>query len=161
NTLYVCFVEPNVLVRRSNGETSAKDFRGYHGAFYGPGGAPVCYAVIPYPGGVTNNAGTWYLSNLDSMTMTASHEIAQPATDPVVNFSPLGWYDNTWLNPDGSRGGEVGDITVDRVMYIGGFAMQRIANKDDFPMTPAQATSNRPVNFVLQSNGNLYEVAGG
>jgi hypothetical protein len=39
--------------------------------------------------------------------------------------------------------------------------MQRISDQNDQAMTPAQATSDRPVNFVLQSNGDLYEIVNG
>src|SRR5205823_8978303 len=41
------------------------------------------------------------------------------------------------------------------------YAMQRVINQNDFNMTPAQATSNRSVSFVLQTNGNFVEIVSG
>jgi hypothetical protein len=152
NTLYVCFVEPSVIVR--DGLQTSALFRGYHGAFASPTGAPIRYAVIAYPRGLVNNAAVSFLSDINSITKTASHEIAEAATDPDIGFSTLGWYDNNF-------GGEIGDINNDRVMYINGYAMQRVINQHDFNMTPAQATSDRAVNFVLQGNGILLEITGG
>src|SRR5207249_3232420 len=73
---------------------------------------------------------------------------------PNVGYSTLGWYDST-------LDGEIGDINNDRVMYIGGYAMQRVINKNDLNMTPAEATSKRAVSFVLESSGNFDEIVGG
>jgi hypothetical protein len=135
------------------GSTSAI-FRGYHGAFAGPGGTTVRYAVVAYPRGMVNNASVSFLSDLDSMTKTASHEIAEAATDPDVNYGTLGWYD--------PAGGEIGDINNDRVMYINGYAMQRVVDQSDYNMTPAQAASDRPVSFLLTNvGGSVVEVTGG
>jgi hypothetical protein len=153
NRLYVCFVEPNVIVRQADGTTSVGGFRGYHTAFAGPGGA-VHYAVIAYPRGTVHNGSVSFLSDIDSITKTASHEIAEAATDPNIGYSTKGWYDD-------AKDGEIGDINNDRVMYVNGYAMQRVIDQNDYNMTPAQATSNRPVNFLLQSNGNFVEVVGG
>jgi hypothetical protein len=153
NRLYVLFVEPNVRVRAADGSTSAS-FRGYHGAFTGPGGAAVRYAVIAYPRGTVNNGAVSFLSDFDSITKTASHEIAEAVTDPDVGYRTLGWYDN-------AQNGEIGDIKNDRVIYLGGYAMQRVIDQHDFNMTPAQAASSRAVTFVLLSNGNLLEFTPG
>jgi hypothetical protein len=153
NRLYVCFVEPNVIVR-DGGSTSVGGFRGYHGAFAGPSGTIIHYAVIAYPRGSVNNSSVSFLSDIDSITKTASHEIAEAATDPNIGYSTLGWYDDT-LN------GEIGDIKNDRVMYVHGYAMQRVINQHDFNMTPSEATSNRAVNFLLKTNGNIDEVVNG
>jgi hypothetical protein len=150
NTLYVCFVEPNVLVTMS-GSNSHSNFLGYHGAFSGPGGTAIRYAVIAYPGGPTSNASVSFLTAQYQLTEVASHEIAEAATNPDVNFRTMGWYDD-------AKNGEVGDITNQQTMYVNGYAMQRIADKNDFAMTPAQATSDRVVNFVLQTNGNFVEI---
>src|SRR5207249_342513 len=57
--------------------------------------------------------------------------------------------------------GEIGDINNDRVMYIGGYAMQRVINKSDLNMTPAEATSKRAVSFVLESSGDFVEFVSG
>lgn len=150
NRLYVCFVEPNVIVKDASGATSVSDFRGYHGAFASSSGL-IHYAVIAYPHGSVNNSSVSFLSDIDSITKTASHEIAEAATDPNIGYSTLTWYDD-------ANNGEIGDINNNRVMYIGGYAMQRVINKNDFVMTPSEAASNRAVNFLLQSNGNFVEV---
>ncbi len=154
NRLYVCFVEPNVIMKAADGSTSVGGFRGYHGAFAGPSGTTIHYAVMAYPRGSVGNSSVSFLSDIDSITKTASHEIAEAVTDPNIGYSTLGWYDDN-LN------GENGDIKNDRVMYIHGYAMQRIINKNDMIMTPAEATANRSVNFLLQTNGNFVEVVNG
>jgi hypothetical protein len=153
NRLYVCFIEPNVIMRASDGSTSVGGFRGYHGAFSSPSGV-IRYAVMAYPRGTVHNSSVSFLSDIDSITKTASHEIAEAVTDPNIGYSTLGWYDDTY-------DGEIADIKNDRVMYINGYAMQRVINKRDFIMTPAQATSDRAVSFVLQNNGNFVEVVSG
>jgi hypothetical protein len=149
NTLYVCFVEPNVAVERTTGTSTG--FVGYHDSFSSRKfSSPVRYVVVTYPGGATRNAGVPFLSALDSMTATASREIADAVTDP----DHTGWYNQ---GPQ-STGKDIGDVITNRIMYVNGYAMQRVVNKDDFVMTPAQAASNRAVNFVLQPNGNLVEI---
>jgi hypothetical protein len=155
NRLYVIFVEDNVAVSAGFGN-SQHDFLGYHGAFacqVGSGTADIHYAVITYPGGGVGNAANWWLSTMDGMTEVASHEIAEAVTDPNVNYKGLGWYDS-------QKNGEVGDIVNGQTVYLNGYAVQRIADKNDQAMTPAGATSGRQVNFVLLKNGNLYESYG-
>jgi hypothetical protein len=153
NRLYVVFVEPNVEVT-AFGANSLTGFAGYHLAFAGPNGTTIHYAVVPYPGGSVGNAsGNPYLGTLQEMTMAASHEIAEDVTDPDVDYSTLGWYD--------VAKGEVGDVVAGQTVYVNGYAMQRISDQNDQGMTPAQATSDRAVNFVLQTNGDLYEIVNG
>src|SRR5439155_7012095 len=93
NRLYVVYVEPNVAVNLGAGQgTTQEGILGYHGAFAGPGGQTVRYAVVAYPGGSVRNSslGT---STIDQLTAVASHELAEAVTDPDVNFGRLGWYD--------------------------------------------------------------------
>jgi hypothetical protein len=149
NTLYVCFVEPNVIVHSSDG-TSVSNFRGYHTAFASPNGNVVRYAVIAYPRGSVNNGSVSFLSDLDSITKTTSHEIAEAVTDPDIGYGTWGWYDNT-------VGGEIGDIKNDQVVRLNGYAVQRVIDRNDLNMTPAGATSDRQVTFILDNNGNLWE----
>jgi hypothetical protein len=154
NRLYVVFVQDNVVVDDGNGATSQNAFLAYHGAFGGSDafGSPadIRYAVIPYHGGWIGNAQNPNLSTLDSMTVAASHEIIEAATDPDVNYKTLGWYDDD-LN------GENADITNGSTMYIGGYAMQRVPDLYDQAMTPAGAAPVTQVSFVLQPNGWLWE----
>jgi hypothetical protein len=169
NTLYVCFVNPD----DSRGGTYSSSLWGQplppHGSFQlrvpdritAGSIPPVRYALINYPVG---NTGAPFLSTLDSLTKTLSQEIADAVTDP-----DLGYYDRAYPNASRARSwyddgahapdtGEIGDIVKDRVMYVNGYAMQRLVNQHDFVMTPAQAAPNRAVNFVLQPNGTLIEV---
>jgi hypothetical protein len=154
NRLYVVFVEDNVLVRTSDGLISRTDFLGYHGAFAGldahGNASDIRYAVVAYPGGNISNAAVTGLSALNDMTEVASHEIAEAVTDPDVNYSALGWYDDA-LND------EIADVVNQRYVLLNGFAVQRVGDKNDQAMTPAGAAALQPVSFALLTNGSLYE----
>jgi hypothetical protein len=155
NRLYVIFVEDNVAVSTDFGN-SRHGFLGYHGAFAGrvaSGTADIHYAVIPYPGGSVGNASQWWLGALDTMTLAASQELAEAVTDPDMSYKALGWYDS-------QQNGEVGDLVNTQAVYLNGYAVQRIADKNDQAMTPADAAGARQVNFVLQKDGTLYESDG-
>jgi len=136
NRLYVLFVEPNVAVQDQNGTTSVGNFRGYHTAFVDPAGDVVRYAVVTYPRGTVNNPAVSFLSDIDSITKTASHEIAEAVTDPDIGYSTKGWYDNT-------VGGEIGDIKNDQVVRLNGYAVQRVIDMNDLNMTPGGAQADR------------------
>jgi hypothetical protein len=147
NQLYVVFVEDNVVVGNSQ-SNSSNAFLGYHNSFlswtvYGVN--RIRYAVIPYAGG--KNLQWSFLSTLGSMTLTTSHELAEAVTDPDPTS---GWNDDAYQN------GEVGDLANAQTVFLNGYAVQRIADKNDQPMTPAGATSVNPVNFVLTRDGKLY-----
>jgi hypothetical protein len=152
NSLYVIYVEDDVAVSDGSA-TSRTDFLGYHGAFAGTdaSGQPtdIRYAVIPYPGGHVGNGTVPWLSTLGQLTEVTSHELAEAVTDPDVNYRSLSWYDDT-LN------GEVGDIVNGHTVYLDGYAVQRIADRNDQAMTPAGATAATRESFVLGTNGNLY-----
>jgi hypothetical protein len=105
--------------------------------------------VVTYPGGTAGNATLYGASTLDTMTETASHEIAEAVTDPDVNYQTEGWYDDSW--------GEVGDITNLNRVYLNGWMVQRIANPQDQAMTPAGATAGQKASFVLSKDGTLQE----
>lgn len=153
NRLYVIFVEPGVAVSHGK-ENSQNDFLGYHGAFAGrsPYGfaTDVRYAVIAYPGGAVGNAGLSWLSAVGDLTEVTSHELAEAVTDPDVNYRTLGWYDD-------AQNAEVGDLTNARMVYLKGYAVQRIANVNDFAMTPAGSSSETQATFALLNGGALYE----
>jgi len=139
NRLYVVYVEPGVAILNDHdhNSTSTRNFAGYHGAFAGrtAGGyaADIHYAVIAYAGGY--NAIFPGLTPYGSMTLTASHEIAEAATDPNVNYRALGWYDDY-------RGGEIGDINRYEAL-LNGYAVQSIINKNDVAYVPYGATTLR------------------
>jgi hypothetical protein len=167
NRLYVVYVEDNVAVQHSvqDGgivvvENSLSGFRGYHAAFTGTNAnhqpATIHYAVVAYPGGSISfannqpNLSVSFLSTLGEMTLVTSHELAEAVTDPDIN---KGWYDSS-LNGDG----EIGDIARAQTVYLKDYTVQRIADQNDQPMTPAGATAASQVSFVLESNGKLYEI---
>ena len=136
NLVYFILVEPNVIVDQrstslsiADGANSTHAFLGYHSSFAGndAAGRPaqVRYVVLPYQGssGFLNNrsrvanAQETFLSFQDSMTLVASHEMAEAATDPDLNKS---WVDNA----DGGRP-EIGDLTAASTVYLNGYAVQR------------------------------------
>jgi hypothetical protein len=152
NRLYVIYVEPGVAILNDhdNNSTSIRDFAGYHGAFagYTAGGygADIHYVVIAYAGGF--NAVFPGLSPFGSMTLTASHEIAEAATDPNVNYRGLGWYDDYY-------GGEIGDINRYEAL-LNGYAVQSIINKYDVAYIPYGATTLRALDTISTSGFASY-----
>jgi hypothetical protein len=150
NSLYVVFMEQNIIV--SMGGSTSHSFRGYHGAYSGPvGDLPVRYAVVAYPRGSVNNASVSFLADSDSITTPTSHEIAEAATDPDVGYRTQGWTDG---------GSEIGDLNNDRVATLNGFVIQRVIDKTDHNMTPAGASANAAMSFVLSADGRLSKVTG-
>jgi len=135
NRLYVVYVEPGVIVR-SGSDASNTTFLGYHSAFGGTtaSGQPIDihYAVIPHPGAPNFTASSQgFASDLDEMTSVSSHEIAEAATDPNVNYKALGWYDD-------QRNGEIGDLTNLNTV-LNGFLVQDVVNQNDQVITPVTA----------------------
>lgn len=126
NRLYVVFVQPNVAINLGAGQgTTQQGILGYHGAFSGPGGAAVHYAVIAYPGGAAGNSSLGTSAN-DQLTAVTSHELAEAVTDPNVNYSTLGWYD--------PQRGEIGDITENNpsaYVRLNGYLVQEVATQND------------------------------
>lgn len=126
NRLYVIYVQPNVAVNLGGGQgTTQQGILGYHGAFAGPNGQTVRYAVIAYPGGTAHNSSLGTTAN-DQLTSVASHETAEAVTDPDVNYSTLGWYDPNL--------GEIGDVTENdpnALVRLDGFLVQEVANQND------------------------------
>jgi hypothetical protein len=141
SSLYIVWVQPNVIVTSGSGN-SVNDFLGYHDAFLGKNLAgrslEINYAVLPYPGGSVNNASTDGLSAIDELTSTASHEIAESATDPGVNSTA--WYDDT-------LDGEIADITDDSYARQDGWYFQLVAAKNDKPI-PLGGFSKLPKTVV-------------
>jgi hypothetical protein len=135
----VVYVEPGVAILNDHGnnETSIKDFAGYHSAFAGHTAAgyaaDIHYAVMAYAGGI--NPVFRGLTPFGSMTLTASHEIAEAATDPNVGYRAPGWYDDY-------NNGEIGDINRYEAL-LHGYAVQSIVNKYDVAYIPYGATTLR------------------
>jgi hypothetical protein len=155
NRLYVVYVEPGVAILNDHdhNSTSIRDFAGYHGAFAGRTargyGADIHYAVIAYAGGYNYiYAG---LTSFSSMTLTASHEIAEAATDPNVNYRALSWYDDY-------NGGEIGDIHRYEAS-LNGYVVQSIINKYDVAYIPYGATTLRALDATRSSGFASYSAS--
>jgi hypothetical protein len=137
NRFYVVYVEPNVAVNLGAGQgTTQQGILGYHGAFAGPNGQTVRYAVMAYPGGSARNSSLGTAA-IDQLTAVASHELAEGVTDPDVNFARLGWYDQ--------RLGEIGDITENNpnaLVRLDGYLVQEVADQNDqlLSITPPSTT---------------------
>jgi hypothetical protein len=133
-----------------NNTTSISNFAGYHAAFGGRTAsgylADIHYAVIAYAGGY--NAIFPGLTPFGSMTLTASHEIAEAATDPNVNYRALGWYDDY-------NGGEIGDINRYEAL-LNGYVVQSVINKYDVAYIPYGATTLRALDTARSSGFASY-----
>jgi hypothetical protein len=161
NTLYVIYVEPNVAVQAGtlNSTTSCLGYHWNFSATVQPPSSPsysgpIYYAVIPYPGGsvplptgTVANGSSWWLDSLNGMTSVTSHELVEAVTDPD---NAHGWKDSNYTFS------EVVDICYNQTVYLNGYAVQRVADKNDQPMTPAGATTATPVNFVLLNDSTLW-----
>jgi hypothetical protein len=132
NRLYVVFTDPGMVVTRSNGTNSAHDFYGYHSAFVDSWGETIRYAVVASPGG-PNLSPIPGLDTFDSMTFTASHEIAEAVTDPDRSLRATGWFENG----DPNNEGEIGDIAGNQaIAYYHDFAVQETVDQNDQLIVP-------------------------
>jgi hypothetical protein len=115
------------------GATSCQQFAGYHNSFIGSLGQSVAYAVIarcgPLPG----------LTQLQTLTVDATHEVAEAATDPEPGdrpaFYPTDPASLGWMQVVG--GGEVGDLCA----YDSGWTVQ----PRDLPYTVQRIWSDEAV----------------
>lgn len=118
DTQYLLFTPPGTTIFDS-AEQSCIDYAAYHYYVIATNGQHVVYSLLPRCPGY----GT--LSDLDSLTEAASHEMVEAATDPDDgDSSEYAWSDTNapggaW--DDYSAGGEVGDLCQfgDRVDNIG------------------------------------------
>jgi len=153
NRLYIVFVEKGITIEADDHSTSANSWAGIHGDFQGQAfngkAIDIPYAIIAYPDPPSAPTDP---SILDQMTQTTSHELAEAVTDPFN--SPGGWYDN-------DHNGEIGDLAIGQAVYLNGFAVQRIVDQKDQPMTPAGAMAIQNVSFVLGSDHQLWEYGNG
>jgi hypothetical protein len=108
NSLYVFFTAPGVVVT-AGGQNSVRNFAGYHDVFTDTAGAPVYYAVVPYP--TTGQA----LSASQQTTVVLSHEVSEAVTDPDTQ---TGWFD--------PRRGEIGDLAEGLTGQLNGYTVQAV-----------------------------------
>lgn len=143
NRLYIIYVEPNVAVNLGAGQgTTQQGILGYHGAFAGPGGTILRYAVVAYPGGTAHNSSLGTAA-FDQLTAVTSHELAEAVTDPDVNIGRLGWYD--------PHLGEIGDITANKpnaLVRLNNYLVQEVADKNDQLLTIAPTSPTSPTSPV-------------
>jgi len=158
NNLYVVYVEDNVPVKDGSVGNTISNFAGYHEVFNGTDAsgnpAVINYAVITVPGGTVGNI--WPATNLSAaqaMNVSLSHRLAEAVTDPERNYA-RGWYDET-LDV------ENGDLSGNMYVYLGKYAVQRITDLNDQPMTPRGAHPLTAETYILENNGNLYQRVGG
>jgi hypothetical protein len=131
STLYLFYV-PQTTTITVDGDTTCNTIDGYHN-WMTVGSQPAVYAVVaecaPYPGGT--------LDTVQMATLTASHEIAEAATNPEFTANTAGFQlddndPNNWGWLDVQFGGEVGDMCQDYFglgqdeTTEGGFSVQRI-----------------------------------
>ena len=177
NSLYVVNVEPGVVVYNGTAASNTS-FLGYHAAFGGTtaAGAPITlhYAVIPAPGAPNfSSASQGFNSDFDEITSVTSHELAESATDPNVNYALMGWYDD-------QNNGEIADLTRLNTT-MSGYLVQDVVNQNDQPVsppaavpTPAPTSASGPFHFefgtptspvaagyTAVNQGTLYSAAQG
>src|SRR5579863_1196353 len=97
NAVYVVNVEPGVVVHTASGASNTS-FLAYHSAFGGTNAAgaavDIHYVVVPAPGSPNfTSASQGFSSDFNQITSVTSHELAETATDPDVDYKLLGWYD--------------------------------------------------------------------
>jgi hypothetical protein len=151
NTLYVVFVQPGTVVSFGNGQDSTNTFLAYHSSF-SDNGTAIRYAVVPFHGSAGNAQDPWLTSAFDSMTVAASHELAEAVTDP----DGTAWFDRS--------GNEVGDVVNGSTVYLNGYAVQREGSipaslANFLPMTPSGATAGHTTVFGV--SGGQLTVNGG
>ncbi len=148
-TIYTIYFPPGVTLTNNGGNgLSCREFLGYHSstsvAPADGGTVEVAYAVLPHC-----NAPTDPAKNFIQDTTSASHEIAEAASDPLPGTTPGFNLDtnDAWI-PDQLMGvtpenGDMCEFLVDTYVE-NGFTLQRIwsngaAMSDDVPCAPAPA----------------------
>ena len=101
-SVYTLYLPPGVTLVASDGTTSRDGMGGYHSSFDLPNGQRVYYAAIVYSD--ASNGIAFTSNSLNNITIVASHEWSEAATDPDVNNGKLGWYDRNY--------GEISDIPI-------------------------------------------------
>src|SRR5262249_32050373 len=111
------------------------------------------YAVIPYPGGTNPQAGG--LTAFQSLTDTASHELAEAVTDPYVDAfgRPSGWGDYTFDRSSIDEG-EIADIAEDAPpATLNGYTVtELLSNLAHSNVAPSATTSTADTLTVTGKN---------
>jgi hypothetical protein len=147
NRVYFIFTPPgtevtftsNGVLHTSGTEPNLPHFAAYHAAVLAKP-KNVYSAIIPYPGGVNGSAGG--IAIFDQLTIAASHELAEAATDPDT---ANGWINDALIQ---SNGGEIADLANDRYGGVLGYQVQYL-------------WSNRVITTILPEPTNLLAAANG
>jgi hypothetical protein len=151
NTLYVLYVQPGVEIIAANGTNSARNFYAYHADFLGQDASghalDLQYAVIPYPGS-PNLSIPNLSSNLDRITKSTSHEIAEAATDPDLTTNQKAWFDDTYNE-------EIGDIEPSHSHWtrLDGWIVQDLSSIYDGSLDPVLPGWSLSAGGVLSYSG--------
>ncbi|MBV8637807.1 MAG: hypothetical protein JO322_06950 [Candidatus Eremiobacteraeota bacterium] len=110
NTLYFVFLPQNVT-STLNGSSSCQQYCGYHSS-----AGSIYYALMPY----SDCSGCTQGSELDTLTVISSHELAESITDPSwPSGSGTGWFDD-------NTGNEIGDVCVGNTTQLGNYTIQQV-----------------------------------
>jgi hypothetical protein len=125
NTIYSVFLPAGVVLTSPDGSKSCQDYGAYHDEFTGSGSKSIVYALIPRCDAFGG------FSVLDNLTMSASHEWIEAATDPRVETTPaFGDSDPTNYIWAYTPGAEVGDyceyLDAAYQKLVGNYYVQRI-----------------------------------
>jgi hypothetical protein len=169
DTVYAIFLPPSARLTDVLGNVSCSGYGGYHASLTmtAPGAsAPTTfpYVIVPrcYEGA-------------DELTLAASHELIETATDPFSTAERVGFGSTTdaW---DLNGGGEVGDrcefefepsdMTTRMTVQESGFAVQRIWNNvaaaaGHDPCVPAPAPADTPYFNVIGATSDVVKLAVG
>jgi hypothetical protein len=165
NTLYMIYF-PSTTTVTLDGAQSCMQFGGYHNATTATSnGVTFAYAVIPRCS-----------SDEGELTLSASHELIEAATDPFISSNPndpysgYGSMSSAW---DVLSGGEVGDRCFSSLSdpseseYTeSGFVVQRsfsnvAAKANHDPCVPAPSPSTQPYFNVAPRGGDVINLAVG
>jgi MYXO-CTERM domain-containing protein len=130
NSLYVFDFPPTYTITL-NGQTSCKDFCGYHYTIeYGDSALPVPYAVLmdtstSSPCYTGCGGSSDYVAN---STGVHSHELVEAVTDTAIGltFSGGAEDDIAWYDPIGEFSGESADLCSGEQSVVSGYTIQEI-----------------------------------
>lgn len=110
NTLYFVFL-PQGVTSTLDGSSSCQQYCGYHGS-----AGSIYYALMPY----ADCVGCSQDNELDTLTVIASHELAEAITDPYWTAnSGTGWFDD-------NTGEEIGDVCTGNTTQLGNYMVQQV-----------------------------------
>jgi hypothetical protein len=169
DTVYAIYLPPSATLTDITGSVSCVGYGGYHASLTmtPPGAsAPLTFAYVIVPR---------CYEGAEELTLSASHELIETATDPFSSARRIGFGSTTdaW---DLNGGGEVGDrceflyepsdMSTRMTMQESGFAVQRIWNNvaaaaGHDPCVPAPAPADAPYFNVLGATSDVVTLAVG